>query len=172
MDNLEIQGFSQAYQTENQLILKRKWGGVIIYLLPLFFGVFLLVSVPDFAIFHVLVLALPITYLGVAGVLNQVIYTFDNQSLKIQNKPIPWFFPKDKSIPASDIKKIFVLEMQRKKNNVAKGKSYDVYVELKNKQQILIKSYEYVNGNNSLQNANKLRDLILQFVNQSINEVF
>jgi len=163
MEALTLKGFSKAYQTGTELVLARRWGGYFIYLAPLAIGLFCLQMV-SVSVFAGLLFCFPFLYLGLSGMINNVIFTFDSKGLKITNKPIPWFLPPDKLISKSEIKQVFIKEIVRKQNGSATGRSYDVKIKLNNGNEVLIKSYEYVAGNSASSDASSLANLILKYI--------
>ncbi|MCU0439910.1 MAG: hypothetical protein MUC49_18655 [Raineya sp.] len=163
MEALEVKGFSKAFQTDKKLVLARKWGAYIVYLLPLAFGLMGLQMI-SISIGSVIIFSVPLLYFGLSGIINTVVFTFSSEGIKIQNQPIPWFLPPDRLIPKSEIKQVMVKESVRKKNGSVVSRDYDVIVKLNNRKDILIKSYGDYPGKHASSNANKVANLILKHI--------
>lgn len=157
MENIEVKGFKKVYKTDLELVLQRYWAVRWIYLVPLSFGLYILFASisSGFWALSIILFTIPFIYLGAAGVINNAIFIFDREGFKFKNKPIPWFIPADYAIPRADFKQILRQETRRSSST-----DFDVYLELKDGQKILIKSYS------NAQDANDLSSVILAFMNK------
>ncbi len=164
MENLSIKGFTKVSQDGKRLVLARKWGGYLGYLLPLSFGLVSLQTL-SFSFAAGLTIAVPLIYLGISGLLNNVMYTFDETGIKIQNKPIPWFLPADRFIAIDAIKETYLRELitKNKQSGTRSGVLIEVRIKLNQGNELTIKSF---GGNTSqdYENATLVGNLIKRYL--------
>ncbi len=101
MNQTKTKGFLSVEESPQEIILKRKWRNWWLYIIPLLLGIFLdyiwLRKVSDiiqddnsFIAYGFIPTAIFLTYLGLCGVFNTIIFRINGEFIERKNQPLPW----------------------------------------------------------------------------------